>query len=155
MAFLCRRYGVSRSGYYAWRHRPLSEQAKANLALGKKIHRVFEQSQGRYGSPRVHQMLLRQGETCSVNRVARLMRRNRLRGRVFLAYRRLAGLHRFFARHDYDKPAVETLCGPNQLWVSDVTYLRVGAPWAYLAVVLDVYSRRVGAGPFHTRRQPR
>jgi len=95
VAFLCRFYGVSRAGFYAWRDRPESGTVEENRKLLKAIVRVHRQSREIYGSPRVIQDLRKQGVCVSKHRVARLMRENNLRGRVVRVTRRQPGLHRF------------------------------------------------------------
>ena len=79
---MCRLYGVTRAGYYQWRSRKRSERERRNQALLERIRRVHEASRGIYGSPRVHRALKTQGETASENRVARVMRAHRIKGRV-------------------------------------------------------------------------
>ena len=143
MAFLCRQYGVSLSGYYAWRHRAPSATAQANRQLLKEIGRVYHHSHETYGSPRVVKPLYKQGIACSENRVARLMRAAGLRGRVVNVTRRAPGVHRFYAATDNlrrpDTPPTRT----NQQWVGDVTHLKANGNPCFLAAVLDVYSRRI------------
>lgn len=140
---LCLFYGVSRSGYYAWRGRPESRWVKQNRWLLNKIVEIWKKSRKIYGSPRILESLKRKGIYVSKHRVARLMRENGLRGRVVRVTRRQPGL-KVFCRgvanrlRDFGKPTA-----PDQQWAGDLTYLRVGGHWRYLAVVLDLYSRRV------------
>jgi putative transposase len=96
VAFLCRRYGVSRSGFYAWDARERSRRSHDDEQLRARIERIHRDSRGRYGSPRVHQQLKREGVRCSNKRVARLMREQGLRARVSSLYRCSTGVHRFF-----------------------------------------------------------
>jgi putative transposase len=143
MTFLCHYYGVSRSGYYAWKHRSPSAQRAANHSLLRWIQRIHERSHGIYGSPRVWEALQRQGIPCSENRVARLMRHVCLQGRVVKVTRRQPGLHRFFVatpnlRKDQPSPTA-----PDQQWVGDITYLKARGRFCYLATVMDVCSRRI------------
>jgi transposase InsO family protein len=84
---MCKVLGVSRSGYYAWRDRPPSEREMANRRLYEKIERVYNESGGTYGSPRIYRALKRQGVACSENRVARLMRLHGLRAKQTKAYK--------------------------------------------------------------------
>ena len=99
MAFLCRRYKVSRSGFYAWLGRDGSKRLRNDAALGARIERIHRDSGGRYGSPRVHEVLRREGLRCSNKRVARLMRELGLRARVSRLYRKGSGVvRRFFAK---------------------------------------------------------
>ena len=143
MAFLCQRYKVSRSGFYAWEARERSHRSRDEEELGALIVRIHRDSRGTYGSPRVHEQLKRQGIRCSNKRVARLMRELGLRARVSGLYRRSTGVHRFFAKTGnlrLDQPVPTRL---DQIWVGDVTYLRLGKHWRYLATVMDLFSRRI------------
>lgn len=143
MTFLCRYYGVSRSGCYAWKHRPRSRRRRANDRLLRHIRRVHQRSHGTYGSPRVWEALQQQGIACSENRVARLMRHALIQGRVVKVTRRQPGLHRFFVATPnlrQDQPAPQA---PDQQWVGDITYLKARGRFCYLATVMDVCSRRI------------
>lgn len=151
MRRLCRRYGVTRAGYYAWRRRPESAHAAQDRRLSAVIQRIFQAHAGRYGSPRVHRALTRAGWHVSRRRVARLMRLTGLRAKAVRGYRAKAGVHRFYDRQP-NRLGVVRVSGPNQVWVGDVTYLPVAARWWYLAVVLDQYSRRVLAWTLTPRR---
>jgi putative transposase len=135
--------GVSASGYYAWRKRLPSQQAQANAALLTRIRLVYAQSRKTYGSPRVHAELREQGIPCGRHRVARLMRKHAIQPRHKRSHRRTTQVsaHRPVAQnHLQQRFQVEH---PNQVWVSDMTYLQTGEGWLYLAVILDLYSRRV------------
>lgn len=141
--YLCAWLNVSPGGFYKWQSRGLSRRAKENLELLKKIRRIFKDSRGAYGSPRVHAQLLREGEQVSRGRVERLMRKAGLVGKAALVYRRKALVKPFYTslpnlRLDRPKPQ-----GINEQWVGDVTYLKVSGEWRYLAVVMDLYSRRI------------
>lgn len=143
MAFLCQRYKVSRSGFYAWEARGRSRRNQDDEELGAKIARIHRDSRGTYGSPRVHEQLKRQGIRCSNKRVARLMREQGLRARVSGLYRRSIGVHQFFEKTGnarLDQPAPTRI---DQIWVGDLTYLRLGKHWRYLATVMDLFSRRI------------
>jgi transposase InsO family protein len=143
VAFLCGRYKVSRSGFYAWLARGRSQRRAKDEALGASIARIHRDSRGTYGSPRVHKALRREGVGCSNKRVARLMRELGLRGRSSTLYRRSKGVHRFFektANLRLDEPAPTRT---DQIWVGDLTYLRLGKHWRYLATVMDLFSRRI------------
>ena len=143
MATLCRLLGVSRSGYYAWRERLPSARARANEELTQHIREVHEQSRGTYGAPRIRAELRDRGLVCSRKRVARLLRLAGLQGchrrKGPTAPRRTPG----------PPPAPDlvqrqfTATAPDRLWVADITYVPTWAGFLYLAVVLDVHSRRV------------
>jgi len=143
VAFLCQRYKVSRSGFYAWATRKRGPRSRDDEELGALIARIHSDSRGTYGSPRVHEQLKRQGVRCSNKRVARLMRELGLRARVSGLYRRSTGVHRFFEKTGnlrLDQPAPTRT---DQIWVGDITYLRLGKHWRYLATVMDLFSRRI------------
>ena len=146
---MCRVLGVAPSGYYEWVMHPLSDRAKEDARLLRLIRASFTASQGIYGAPRVFLDLREAGETCSKHRVARLMRVNRLRA-----------LHGYrMRRWSVGKPAVLipnllqrqfTVTRRNKAWVTDITYIRTWQGWLYLAVVMDLFSRKIigwSAGP--------
>ena len=121
MTVMCRLYGVTRAGYYAWRHREPSKRAQANEQLWKKIQHVHAKSRDTYGSPRVHEALKASGERASKGRVERLMRNNALKARAAKIYRSNPAHHAFYAsipNHQLEKIAT----APDQVWVGDVTY---------------------------------
>ena len=141
---LCRALEVTASGYYAWRRRPPSQRALANQALLVDIRASHARSRRTYGSPRVHADLVAQGQRCSRHRVARLMRQDRLQARPRRRFRpkttqvdpRLP-----VAPNRLQRPFQAS--APNQTWLSDITYVATAEGWLYLAVVLDLHSRRV------------
>jgi putative transposase len=133
---------VTRSGYYAWRRRGESARRRHDRSLLKTIRELFERSRGTYGSPRIHRALVATGLRVSRRRVERLMREAGLRARAARLYRRIPGLHGFFTNipnRQLDRFAT----APDQVWVGDITYLKVAGTWRYLAVVMDRYSRRI------------
>lgn len=141
---MCRVLKISRSGYYAWCNRPISSRARRDLWLGQKIGEIHRDSRGVYGSPMIHAELADEhGVRVGRKRVARLMRVAGLRG---------VSLRRFVITTTSDPKAkrppdlVERRFyadRPNRLWVSDITYIPTWSGFLYLAIVLDVYSRRV------------
>jgi transposase InsO family protein len=141
---MCRVLGVGRSGYYAWRSRPASQQARANEALLVQIQAEYETSRATYGSPRIQVALQRQGVRCSRKRIARLMQLHQIRARARKKQRPVTT-----QREAGAMPAPNLLnqefsaSVPNQKWVSDITYIETAEGWLYLAVVLDLFSRRI------------
>jgi putative transposase len=140
---MCHVLGVSRSGYYAWRQRPPSQREIANQVLIKHIREVFERSRQTYGSPRVHAELRRREIICSRHRVARLMCQHGL------VARKRRGWHPVTTRRQVGVPVAPNLLNqdfradrPHQKWVADLTYIDTDEGWLYLAVVLDIYSRK-------------
>ena len=142
MKRLCALYGVTRAGYYAWRQRGPSARHRQDAALLEQIQAIVARSRGTYGCPRIHRALAAGGVRVSRRPVGRLLRQAGLRARALTLYRRIPGLHGFFTsipNRQLDRLAT----GPDQVWVGDITYLKVGGAWRYLAVVMDRFSRRI------------
>jgi putative transposase len=140
---LCRVLGVSASGFYAWTRRPAPRQAQRNDALLGHIRAAYLASRRTYGAPRIHQELQARGIPAGRHRIARLMRRE---GIVACTERRF----RWTATARAELPAAPdrlrrdfTATAPDQRWVSDITSVRTGQGWLHLAVVLDLYARRI------------
>ncbi len=142
MKALCRRYGVTRGGYYAWCRRKPSPHGRQDDGLRVRIGGIVEASEETYGSPRIHEALQQAGIRVGRKRVARLMREVGLKARAARIYRRMPGTRRFFGEIPNRVLEVKTT-RPCQVWVGDVTYLKSGSGWRYLAVVMDRHSRRV------------
>ncbi len=143
VATMCRVLGVSPSGYYAWRGRGRSPRAKRDEVLGGTIRAIHEASGGTYGAPRVHAELMAGGCRVSRKRVARLMREAGLAG---VSRRRGTHTTRVEPGHRAVPDRVERQFqadAPDRLWVADVTYVPTWTGFVYLAIVLDVFSRRV------------
>jgi putative transposase len=143
VAFLCRTLNVSTSGFYAWTKRSPSARRQSDAALGDRIEALFLKSRSTYGRPRIHADLVDEGLKISGKRIARLMRERGIKG----ASRR-KGIITTIRDRDA-RPAPDLVDrkfkadGPDQIWVADITYVPTWAGFLYLAVVLDVYSRRV------------
>lgn len=142
IALMCRVYGVTRAGFYAWRSRDPSSRAQENESLSGQIRQVHQASRGTYGSPRVYQRLREMGVSVGENRVAKLMRRLCIKGRWATLRYTSPNLKKFFGslpNQQHEHPAEQ----PDQVWVADITYLKVGSIYRYLAVVMDRCSRRI------------
>ena len=140
---MCRLLGVSASGYYAWVDRPASARLLRDHDLLKKIRFIHETSRGVYGSPRVHAELVAQDVHAGRHKIAHLMRSARLRGCPKRRYRtttRRDPTHR--VAHNLLKQDF-TADGPDQRWASDITYISTRQGWLYLAVTMDLFSRRI------------
>lgn len=139
---MCRVLKVSRSGFYDWLHRPESDRTIANKQLLGLIRESYDASGGVYGALRVFADLREAGQTCGRHRVARLMRINRIRAiRGYKIPRHIVGRPSIVAPNRVQREF--TVDAPNRVWVTDITYIRTWQGWLYLAVVMDLYARRV------------
>jgi putative transposase len=140
---MCRVLEVSKAGYYAWRERKPSARAKADTLLSIQIRAIHRKSRGRYGSPMIQAELRDAGFLVARKRVARLMRIEQIQGKKRRAFRvTTKSAHSYpVAPNRLDRQF--TAAAPNRAWVADVTYLLTREGWLYLAVVLDLFSRRV------------
>jgi len=140
---MCSNLNVSKAGYYAWRGRGESERRRSDAELAPKIEQIHRKSRGRYGSRQIHAQLRKKGTRVSRKRVARIMR---LRG--------LKGRKRNRSKASSSSPGIMpaapnvlnrqfTVKRPNYAWVSDITYFSTAQGWLYLAIVIDLFSRRV------------
>jgi putative transposase len=143
VAALCRVMQVSKSGYIDWLKRTPSRRALAEQELLASVRQEYNTSQGRYGSPRLHRELVEKGIRCSRNRLVRLMRKHQITARP---------VRRFVVTTDsgHTLPVAENVLNrqftaeaPNRKWTADLTYIHTREGWLYLAVVLDLFSRRV------------
>ena len=144
VSLLCRVMGVAVAGYYAWRRRSPSQRQVRREELIEQIRRVHVRSRGTYGSPRVHRELRAQGVAVCENTVAKVMKQASIRSRT----RRRFIVRTTDSNHDY--PVADNLldrnfcpAGMNQVWASDLTYIPTDQGWLYLAVVMDLGSRRI------------
>lgn len=140
---LCEVLGVSTSGFYDWLHRPESHRSRENRRITDKIRYFHRRSRRIYGSPKIHEDLVGEGETCSVNRVARLMKAADIQSKM---------VRRFVITTDSKntlQPAPDRLQRqfsvdqPDKAWVSDTTFIGTREGWLYLAIILDLFSRQV------------
>jgi putative transposase len=140
---MCRVLKVSRSGFYAWRERPESKQATSRRRLIGIIKEVHEESNRSYGSPRVYRELIARGEICCENTVARYMRENDIVAKTKRKFKQTTD-------SNHSLPVAKNLLDrdfdqlePNRVWVSDITYIPTREGWLYLAMVLDLFGRKV------------
>lgn len=144
LAQLCAALDVKRSGYHAWEKAAPSQHERTDAELLPKIRTVHAQHRGRYGAPRIREELAQQGSRHGCKRIARLMKGAGIKGR---------GARRFVpctTQSDHDQPIAPNLlaqrpapAGANQTWVTDLTYVWTQEGWLYVAVLLDLWSRRV------------
>jgi hypothetical protein len=140
---MCTVLEVTRSGFYAWCARPVAQRTQDTQRLAVEVAAIHAASKRRYGSPRVHQELQAQGRTVGRHRVARLMQQQGLRARRKRRFQTTTD-----SRHGLPVAAnildrQFTVPAPNLAWVTDITYLWTREGWLYLAVILDLFSRRV------------
>jgi putative transposase len=143
----CRVLGVHRSGYYAWSRRQRTgecgKRAQENMILVRQIEQIHTESDARYGSPRVTAMLRKRGFGCSRGRVARLMNANRIKARVRRSYRITTRSNHWLASPNLLERQFNSATDLNRIWTSDITYVSTHEGWLYVAVVLDLFSRKV------------
>ena len=139
----CRVLGVSRSGFYAWRSRDASAAEERREELTEEVKEIHAQVKARYGSPRIHAELVARGHGCCVNTVAQVMREAGIAAKTKRKFRQTTD-----SNHPY--PVAENVLDrdfdpdqPNTSWVADVTYIPTREGWLYLAVVEDLFSRKV------------
>jgi transposase InsO family protein len=144
VSLMCQVLQVARSGYYAWRHRAPSATAQRRAQLTDTIRQMHQRSRAVYGSPRVHRDLLAQDVRCSKNTVAKLMRVTGLRSKMHRRFR----VRTTDSRHAH--PIAPNRLNraffqsrPDQAWGADITYIATAEGWLYLAVVIDLCSRRI------------
>jgi putative transposase len=140
---LCRILHVSRSGFYSWRGRAPSQRAQENVRIVQEIKTIHKQVRRRYGSPRMHRELVDRGFVHGIHRTERLMRIHAIRAKSTRKFRVTTD-----SEHTY--PVAENILGrdfeataPDRKWSSDITYIATREGWIYLAVVLDLFSRRI------------
>lgn len=141
---LCTAFAVSRAGYYAWRDRPPSAHQQATTQLLAEIQTLRQGEEASYGSPRMTEELQARGYACSENRIARLMRQHGLRAQARPRFVPCT------TDSDHDLPIAPNRlaeraapAGPNQIWLQDITYVPTAQGWLYLALVMDLWSRKI------------
>ena len=147
ISFSCESIEVSRSGYYDWRCRPPSERATENARLVEDIKRVHAKSRGLYGSPRVTAALKTEGNNCNEKRVAKLMTENEIKSKTHKKFRVCT------TDSNHNLPIAPRICktedvpaavmAADQVWVGDITYIETAEGWLYLAIFLDLFTRKI------------
>jgi putative transposase len=144
VSWMCDALGVSRSGFFAWLNRPPSARARSDEVVGASVRRSFLASDRTYGARRIWRDVLEEGFSCGLHRIERLMRAQAFRARprrrrlpVDTGERQSAAIAPNVLDRAFEAPA------PNQKWVADFTYIWTAEGWLYVAVVIDLYSRRV------------
>ncbi len=143
IAWICRALQVSESGYYAWRDRPMSARTKANRQLLKLIIDIHQSSRQTYGYPRIHAELNASGVPCGKHRVARLMKQAGLKTRMKCLWERSKRGKTFEHIETNQLQRDFSAQHTNQRWVSDYTYVPTRAGWLYVAVIMDLFSRKI------------
>jgi putative transposase len=144
---ICRVLGLNRSGYYAWKKRPMPQGKAANLRLVSELKVIHEKSRGTYGSPRITEVLNSKGLPCGRHRIARIMQKEGIFGCARRKFRPITT----DSKHNYPiAPRVFKIehpnslpKKPNQVWVSDTTYVSTLEGWLYLTIQLDVFTRKI------------
>lgn len=147
ISFSCEIAECSRSGYYDWRTRPVSERALENAKLVEDIKRVHAKSRGLYGSPRVTEALKTEGQPINEKRVARIMSANQIKSKTHKKFKVCT------TNSNHNFPIAPRICKTedvpqavmtaDQVWVSDITYIETAEGWLYLAIFLDLFTRKV------------
>ena len=141
---MCDALSVSASGYYAWRSRPESARKIANRGLLDDIQRVHAHHRERYGAPRIHAELRAEGQIISRKRIERVMRRHGIRARAPRRYRVCTTDSKHSLPVAANLPDQNFVADqPNQVWLADITYIPTSEGWLYLAVILDLFTRKV------------
>lgn len=140
---MCRVLAVSRAGFYAWLTRPVSSRDQRRIEVGTALEATYTAFKRRYGAPRLTVELNARGIGCSRNHVAALLRERGLKARNGKGFRysprteAMTNVHDNLLRRNFAAPA------PDRKWVSDITYIKAGRTWLYLAAVMDLYSRKI------------
>lgn len=146
MKLLCDTVQVSKSGYYAWSSRPESARAVENARLTARIRAIHDESDRTYGSPRITATLRTEGLQCGENRVARLMRENKIASESVKKFK----ITTTDSNHDlpiaeriFETENIDAVMAPNQVWGGDITYVATEEGWLFLAIFLDLFTRKV------------
>ncbi|AKH20882.1 transposase [Sedimenticola thiotaurini] len=149
---LCELYGVSRSGFYAWKARPMSNHRAHDLKLMEAIKTLHQGFRRSYGAARLHQELIQKGLPCSRRRVNRLMKEMGVKASTTGLYAWRPGQHEFYSSTGNQLKQMEKPVQPGTQWAGDFTYIKTKTGWLYHAVVLDLFSRKVVGWSFSRKR---
>lgn len=150
---MCDLFAVSRAGFYAWLKRPESQRKRENKRIGALIKESFERSRQTYGYRRVCKDLQAQNENCGESRVARLMKQEGFRAKARRKFKVTTDSKHTKPIHENILQRQFNAAKPNQRWVSDITYIPTMEGWLYLAVFMDLYSRRIVGWSMSNRLQ--
>jgi len=134
---------VSRSSYYRRKKKCKSKRVNQNEKILEMIKQIFTESKERYGSPRITAELNRRGIRCNKKRIARIMKKNGIEAKIFRKYRNTTNSNHQRERSGNILNREFNRQRPNEVWTSDITYIRTAEGWLYLATVIDIYSRKV------------
>ena len=152
MTRLCELLGVSRSGFYAWRERPISQHRQYDMQLMKLILELHQGFRRAYGAARMHQELRRRGYECSRRRINRLMRELGIKASTVGLYVWRPGQHEFYSSTGNQLAKMDKPTEPGEQWVGDFTYIKTRSGWVYHAAVLDLFSRKIVGWSFSKKR---
>lgn len=142
ISVMCRVLRVHRSGYYAWLKKPRSDRAVEDERLLLLIRASYAASDASYGSPRIFLDLREEGETCGIHRVERIMKQDKIKAvRGYKRHKYVVGAPSVVVANHLQREF--TVNQPNRVWVTDITYIRTWEGWLYLAVVMDLFSRKI------------
>ena len=146
VSLACEVLEVSRSGYYEWIDRPISKRDKENQELIARIRSIHVESDGTYGSPRITAELRSEGKMVSENRVARLMKKEGIASDAIKKFK----IQTTDSNHDlpiaerlFETESADCIMAPNQVWAGDITYIATEEGWLFLAVFLDIFTRKI------------
>jgi putative transposase len=143
VTLMCRTLHISSSGYYAWRKRPSSQRKMANQKLVEQIKTAHKESYATYGSPRIYKELQENGVKCSENRIARLMKAHNIQAKQSKKRKMTTKANKNHPKAANLLDRAFTAVCPNEKWTTDITYIPTAEGWLYLAVILDLFSRRI------------
>lgn len=146
MSLACKVLEVSRSGYYEWIDRPISNRDKENQELIERIRSIHDESDETYGSPRITAELRSEGKIVSENRIARLMKKEGITSDAIKKFK----IQTTDSNHDlpiaervFETENADSVMAPNQVWTGDITYIATDEGWLFLAVFLDIFTRKI------------